>query len=114
MSFLYTSGEVNWRKYKTPVQLSEIAQLKKQVKMEHLTNRIKFKLGKLFQKCVVRTKFDIYVFIKGLGLDLCCFTPLSTIFQLYRGYHFHWWRKQEDQENTTDLVFIKAKTLSTG
>ena len=24
--FLYTSGDVNWRKYKTPAQLSEIAQ----------------------------------------------------------------------------------------
>jgi hypothetical protein len=71
------------------VQLSEIAQLKKQVNLEHLTNRIRFKLGKLFQKCVVRIKFDIYVFIKGLWLGLCCFTPLSTIFQLYRGYHFY-------------------------
>jgi hypothetical protein len=48
------------------VQLSEIAQLKKQVNLKHLTNRIRFKLGKLFQKRVVRTKIDIYVFIKGL------------------------------------------------
>ena len=64
MSFLYTSGEVNWRKYKTPVQLSEIAQLKKQVNLEHLTNRIRFKLGKLFQKSVVRTEIDIYVLLR--------------------------------------------------
>ena len=45
----------------TPVQLSEIAQLKKQVNLKHLSNRIRSLFGELFQKRVVRTKFDIYV-----------------------------------------------------
>ena len=32
-----------------------------------------------------------------------CLTPLSTIFQLYRGSQFYLWRKPEDPDKTTDL-----------
>jgi hypothetical protein len=36
-------------------------------------------------------------------------TPLSTIFLLYRGGKFHWWRKPEYLEKTTDLPLVNDK-----
>jgi hypothetical protein len=38
-----------------------------------------------------------------------CIMPLSTIFKLYRGSQFHWWRKPEDLEKNTELSQVTDK-----
>ena len=52
-------------------------------------------------------KFHNKVKIDWFGL--WCLTPLLTMFQLYHGGQFYWWRKPEYTEKTNDLSQVTDK-----
>jgi hypothetical protein len=52
------------------------------------------------------------MYLYGFGSWLWCLTPLSTMFQLYRGDKFYWWKKPEYPKKTTHLSEVTDKFLS--
>ena len=57
-------------------------------------------------KCAI-FQLDIIGLFDEMRFGLWYLTPLSTIFQLYHGGQFYWWRKPEYAEKTTDLPHVR-------
>jgi hypothetical protein len=52
-------------------------------------------------------KGHVYMYIIN-RVRVMCLTPLSTIFQLYRGGQFYWWRKLEKTRQTLSHMLYRV------
>ena len=59
--------------------------------------------------CFLHLVQEVKYALIGWSVGFMVFNTLSTIFQLYRGGQFDWWRKPEYRMKTTDLSQVTDK-----
>ena len=64
---------------------------------------IKFCLNVLY--CIFTYSIEIRSYKQKSSFGLGCLMPFSTIFQLYRGVQFYWWRKTNTLPHVTDKLY---------